>query len=63
MRWRHRLGSVSLVAHMSFWKRIRTGTIVVGIQHGKEGANSEDIVVLRETRHLDWASPGTDCAL
>lgn len=28
-----------------------TGTVVVGIEHGKEGANGEDIVVLGELRH------------
>jgi hypothetical protein len=33
-----------------------TGAVVVGIQHGEEGANGEDIVELRKTRHLDDGS-------
>lgn len=30
-----------------------TCTVVVGIQHGKQGADGEDIVVLVEDRHDD----------
>ena len=32
---------------------VLTCTIVVRIEHGKEGANGEDVRVLRKCRHLD----------
>jgi hypothetical protein len=34
----------------------RTGTVVVGIEQGKEGADGKDVVVLLKTRHGDCGS-------
>ena len=50
MRWRHRLYAVS-VKGVVVDQAVLTGTVVVGVKHGKEGANGEDIVVLCELGH------------
>jgi hypothetical protein len=35
------------------YRVILTGTVVVGIQHGKHRADTEDIIILVEVRHLE----------
>jgi len=40
-----------MVGSMSKTGLVLTSTVVVGVEHGKEGANGKDIVVLLKTRH------------
>jgi hypothetical protein len=55
MRWRHRLCAVSIIGVM-VGKTELTSTVVVGIEHGKEGADGEDIVVSCKLGHCDGRS-------
>ena len=52
---------ISIVSYECLGDLVRTSTVVVSIEHGKEGANGKDIVVLRETRHLGGSSLDTGC--